>query len=244
MKPILILQMRPENETSLSEFEAILKVAKIDRKCVERVRVEQLEEFEIDIKNYSAIIAGGSPFDITCPQHLKSKVQLRIESFFKQLFDQIIVHDFPFLGICSGNGLLGNYYDTVISGKYAEPIGSTIVTLTHEGEKDVLLQGLPKQFLAFVGHKEACNHVPQGASLLISSQTCPVQMFRIKTNIYATQFHPEADSDEFTLRINTYKHFGYFPPEQADELILSVQGVQTPVPKKILRRFVEKYFHG
>lgn len=244
MKPVLILQMRPENETCSSEFEAILKVAKLDREYVERIRVEELEKFEIDISHYCAIIAGGSPFDISCPESLKSDVQLRVESFFNQLFDQVIPNDYPFLGICSGNGLLGNYFDTVISGKYAEPIGSTTVRVTDEGEKDDLLQGLPKEFLAFVGHKEACNHVPEGASLLISSQSCPVQMFRIKTNIYATQFHPEADSDEFTLRINTYKHFGYFPPEQADELILSVQGVQTPVPKKILRRFVEKYVQG
>ena len=241
MKHILILQMRPENETCESEFEAILRVGKIDRERVDRIRVEQLEKFEIDINNYCAIIAGGSPFDVTCPVDKKSEVQNRVESFFNQLFDQIIAVDFPFLGICSGNGLLGNYYGTTISRKYAEPISSTKITLTEDGEKDALLKGLPKQFLAFVGHKEACNSVPKGALLLVSSQNCPVQMFRIKKNIYATQFHPEADSDEFILRINTYKNFGYFPPEQAGELILAVQDIETPVPKEILRRFVDRY---
>lgn len=243
MKNILILQMRPENETCDSEFQAILNVGKIDRNQVHRIRVEQLEKFEIDIHNYCAIIAGGSPFDVTCPDNKKSEVQKRIESFFNHLFEQVIASDFPFLGICSGNGLLGNYYGTEISGKYAEPIGSVTVTVTKEGEKDVLLNGLPKQFLALVGHKEACNSLPRGAILLVTSKTCPVQMFRIKKNIYATQFHPEADSDEFILRINTYKHFGYFPPEQAGELILSVKDVQTPVPKEILRRFVDKYLY-
>ena len=52
MKNVLILQMRPENETCDSEFEAILSVAKIDREQVHRIRVEQLEKFEIDINNY------------------------------------------------------------------------------------------------------------------------------------------------------------------------------------------------
>ncbi len=150
--------------------------------------------------------------------------------------------DFPFLGICSGNGLLGNYYGTKISVKYGEPIGSITVSLSEEGEKDPLLTGLPKQFLALAGHKEACDEVPLHAVLLASSSTCPVQMFRIKNNIYAAQFHPEADDDEFILRIKIYKNYGYFPPEQADELIaFNIQNVQTPVAKEILRRFVSKY---
>jgi len=244
MKNILILQMRPENETCHSEYEAILKVGKIDRKKVDRIRVEQLENFEIDITNYCAIIAGGSPFDVTCPDHKKTEVQKRIESFFNHLFDQIIATDFPFLGICSGNGLLGNYYGTEISDKYAEPIGRVSLCVTEEGQTDHLLIGLPKEFSALVGHKEACNSVPHDAVLLVSSETCPVQMFRIKNNIYATQFHPEADGDEFILRINTYKIFGYFPPEQAGELILSVKDVETPVAQEILRRFVDTYGHN
>jgi GMP synthase (glutamine-hydrolysing) len=106
MKKILLLQMRPENETCESEFEAILRAAKISRSQVHRIRVEQLDQLEIDINHYSAVIAGGSPFDVTCPKDEKSEVQKRVESFFSRLFDQILAADFPFLGICSGNGLL------------------------------------------------------------------------------------------------------------------------------------------
>ena len=244
MKNILILQMRPENETADSEFEAILRVGKIDREQVHRIRVEQLENFDIDINNYCAIIAGGSPFDVSCPDNKKSDLQKQIESFFNSLFDQVIALDFPFLGACSGNGLLGSYCGTPISSKYSEPVGSVTVTVTEEGEKDALLIGLPKQFPAFVGHKEACDNVPQSAVLLVSSKPCPVQMFRIKKNIYATQFHPEADVEEFILRINTYKNYGYFPPEKADELILAIKGIETPVTKEILSRFVIKYQHN
>jgi GMP synthase (glutamine-hydrolysing) len=66
-------------------------------------------------------------------------------------------------------------------------------------------------------------------------------MFRIKNNIYATQFHPEANGEEFMLRINTYKDYGYFPPEEADELILTISGIETPVAEEILNRFVIRY---
>ena len=241
MKKILILQMRPENETCESEFESILRVGEIKRGLVHRIRVEQLEGYQIDLDNYSAIIAGGSPFDVSRPEEKKTAAQRNVESFFNSLFDQVITMDFPFLGICSGNGLLGNYYGTTISTKYSEPIGSINVTLSEEGKNDPLLIGLPKRFLALAGHKEACDEVPSNAVLLASSASCPVQMFRVKKNIYAAQFHPEADENEFILRIKTYKNHGYFHPEQADELISNLKNVETPVPKEILRRFVSRY---
>ncbi len=69
-------------------------------------------------------------------------------------------------------------------------------------------------------------------------------MFRVKENIYATQFHPEADAEGFIVRINVYKHHGYFPSEDAEVLIQSVQCEDTPVPKEILRRFVDRYRSG
>jgi len=243
MKKFLILQMRPENETADSEFEAILRVAEIDRAHVHRIRVERFKSFELDLNNYCAIIAGGSPFDVSCPDNRKSDVQRQIESFFNGLFDQVIDHDFPFLGACSGSGLLGRYCGTTISGKYSEPVGSVTVAITEEGEKDALLVGLPERFPAFVGHKEACDNVPQSGVLLITSKPCPVQMFRIKNNVYATQFHPEADVEEIILRINIYKNHGYFPPEKAGELISAIEDIETPITKEILRRFAIKYKH-
>lgn len=235
--------MRPIDETADSEFEAILRVAEIDRKHVHRVRVERLKNLEVDLNNYCAIIAGGSPFDVSYPDNKKSDAQRQIETFFNGLFDQVIGSDFPFLGACSGSGLLGKYCGTPISGKYSESPGSVTVTVTEEGEKDALLAGLPKRFPAFIGHKEACDNVPQGAVLLVTSKPCPVQMYRINKNVYATQFHPEADASEFILRINNYKNHGYFPPEKAEELISSIEDIETPISNEILRRFANKYKH-
>jgi GMP synthase (glutamine-hydrolysing) len=70
---------------------------------------------------------------------------------------------------------------------------------------------------------------------------CPVQMFRVGNNVYATQFHPEGDAEGFTLRIKAYKHHGYFSPEQADELIEAVRKAETPFAQELLKRFVERY---
>ncbi len=233
--------MRPETPVADSEFEAILKVTKLRREEVRRIRLERCNEIEIDLDDYTGIIAGGSPFDVSCPAPEKTTVQMRIESFFDSLFGQVIDRDFPFLGACSGSGLLGKYSGATISGRFSEPVGSVTVSKTIAGEKDALLKGLPQEFTALVGHKEACDSLPPQAVLLLTSNTCPVQMFRIKQNVYATQFHPEADAEEFTLRINTYKDHGYFHPEKAEELIFALQKIETPVTKEILRRFATKY---
>ncbi len=233
--------MRPEDEAAESEFEAFLRVGGIPESDVERIRVERHTDTRIDLEKYCAIIAGGSPFDVSKEEKLKDSVQKGVEDFFSHLFDQVIRVDFPFLGACSGNGLLGRYCGTPISGRYSEGIGSATLSLTEEGRKDPLLKGLPDRFEAMVGHKEACDQVPEGSILLLTSASCPVQMFRIKKNIYATQFHPEADADEFIIRIKTYMHSGYFAPEQADELIRDMYKINTPEPKKILQRFVSRY---
>ena len=150
MKKLLVLQMRPEDEPTKSEFETILRLGEIDREFVHQIRVEQGKEPDVDLDNYFAIIAGGSPFDISTPAEAKSAVQQRVESFFERLFDQVVARDFPFLGACSGNGLLGNYCGVPISGTYAEPIGTVMIHITEAGEKDDLLVGLPSPFRAFV----------------------------------------------------------------------------------------------
>ena len=93
-----------------------------------------------------------------------------------------------------------------------------------------------------LGHKEAVDTTPDGATLLMTGRDCPVQMFRIGENVYATQFHPEGDAQEFILRIDTYRNHGYFKPHEADELKKKVLQKSTPYAQEILRRFVEQYY--
>ena len=241
MKKILILQMRPECQAADSELEAIVEKGHIPTEGFTRLRVEQLDKVDFDLDDYSAIIAGGSPFDLSTPQNEKSEMQLKVENFYQRLFKKIIPQDFPFLGACSGNGLLGQFAGTPISTQYGEPIGTVTIEVTKEGEADQLLNGVPSSFQALVGHKEACDSTPPGATLLASSAACPIQMFRMKNNIYATQFHPEADARQFEIRIDIYKDYGYFPADQAEVLKQQLVGVQTPAANEILRRFVVKY---
>lgn len=241
-KPFLILQLRPEDDTADNEFAAILKYGGLEEKDVYRIRIEKSGIPEnLPLANYSAVIVGGSPFDISTPEPDKSAIQKKIERDFSRLLDNIVTNDFPFLGACSGSGLLGSYLDAPISTMYGEAVGCVAIHITEEGKKDALLTGFPDQFSVLLGHKEACDIAPAGATLLITGIACPVQMFRIGKNVYATQFHPEADSEGFTLRIRTYKYHGYFQPHEADSLIDAIRQKDTPYAQKILQRFVSQY---
>ena len=115
------------------------------------------------------------------------------------------------------------------------------MSLTEPGREDPLLEGFPDRIDVLLGHKEACDTVPRGSTLLLTGEACPVQMFRVGENVYATQFHPEGDGEGFTVRIHAYKHHGYFPPEEADALIVAVNESNTPYAQEILRRFVARY---
>ncbi len=240
-KPFLIIQLRPEDVTSDNEFAKIKQYGGLGDGEVERLRIESNGLPDLDLDRYSAIIVGGSPFDISTPPAEKTAIQQQIESGFNRLFDAILERDFPFLGCCSGNGLLGNYCGVTISTKYGEPVGGVDISLTEEGRQDPLLQGFPDRIRVMLGHKEACDAVPDAAVLLLTGDACPVQMFRLRRNIYATQFHPEGDAAGFIVRIEAYKHHGYFPAHEAAELSDRIRGEDTPEARLILKRFVERY---
>jgi len=240
-RPFLIIQLRPEDATADSEFNAIKRYGGLSDDEVQRHRADVSGLPDIDLDDFSAVIVGGSPFDVSTPATEKSEIQQKIEAGFAALLTEIEARDFPFLGACSGNGLLGNYCGARISPRFGEPVSVAEINLTEAGRSDPLLAGLPPTFQVRLGHKEACDDLPPRTELLAGNAACPVQMFRLKNNIYATQFHPEADQAEFELRINVYREFGYFPPATADQLIASLAGIETPEAHEILRRFVVRY---
>lgn len=239
--PFLILQLRPEDRAADSEFAALMRYGGLTRDEVVRVQLDREPFPDVDLRNYAAVIVGGSPFEVSTPEADKSARQRSIEAAFRELTARIVTEDFPFLGACSGAGLLGSYLGAPISDRYAEPVGGADVTLTEAGRSDPLLEGFSDRFRVLLGHKEACDEVPPGAALLARGEGCPVQMFRVGSNVYATQFHPEGDPEGFQLRIDVYRDHGYFAPKRAGALMEAVADEETPVPQAMLRRFVERY---
>ncbi len=241
MKPFLFLGTRAEDEAADSEYAAVLRCAGLEERDVRRVRVERDELGAVDLEGLSGIVLGGGPFNSSDPEEAKSPVQRRAEAELRALADRVLDADFPFLGACYGVGVLGGLRGGLVDRTYGEPISSRRIALTEAGTLDPLLGVLPPAFDAFLGHKEAVRRLPVGAELLASSPTCPVQAFRMGSNVYATQFHPELDGDGLALRIETYRHHGYFEPDELDGLLAMARGSTVEHPPRLLARFAELY---
>jgi GMP synthase (glutamine-hydrolysing) len=241
VRPFLLLSSRAEPEAAEEEYTAFLSAAGLDPSGLHRVRLEAEALPELDLDAYSGVLLGGGPFNSSDPPEAKSPVQHRVEADLRRLLDRLVERDFPFLGACYGVGTLGVHQGGVIDRMYAEPIGSVTVSLTAEGLTDPVLAGMPRRFDAFVGHKEACTVLPPTAVLLAGSSTCPVQMFRVRQNLYATQFHPELDRAGIITRARVYQHAGYFPPHELDELVARLDTAVVTETARILANFVNRY---
>ena len=68
-----------------------------------------------------------------------------------------------------------------------------------------------------------------------------MQAFRVGTNVYAAQFHPELDLDGLITRVRVYRYAGYFAPDQADATIDAARTCGIPETPPLLARFVELY---
>lgn len=243
MKPFLILQLRPEAEAADDEFEAFLAKGGLHSDQAHRIRLDQTDLPEdISVRDYAGVIVGGGPGCVSDDPADKDPVEARIEAQILNLMPQITEGDTPFLGCCYGIGILAHHLGgTVSKERFGEPVSATKCKVTEAGRIDPLLEGLPETFGAFVGHKEAAQNLPEGCAHLLAADSCPYQMIRFGQNVYATQFHPEADAAGFETRIHIYKNKGYFPPEDADKLIEMCRAADVQVPELILRRFVARY---
>ena len=244
MKRFLILQLRPETEAADNEFDAFLAKGALAADAVHRIRLDQEDlPAGLDLADYAGVIVGGGPGCVSDPAETKDPLEARIEAQILGLMPEICGRDGPYLGCCYGIGILGHHLapGIVSKARYGEPVGAVACDLTAAGRSDPLLEGIPGRFRAFVGHKEAVQDLPPGCTTLVASGPTPFQMLRFGANVYATQFHPEADADGFETRINIYKHRGYFPPETAEALIDQVRAEDVRYPEVILRNFVRRY---
>jgi len=241
VRPFLLLSSRAEDVAADDEYAAFLRATGLPPDRLRRIRMEAAPLPVLDLDDYAGIFVGGGPFNSSDAPLEKSAVQHRVERELGALLDEVVARDFPFFGACYGVGTLGVHQGGVIDRTYAEPISAVRMRLTEEGGADPVLTGMPEEFDAFVGHKEACTVLPPGAVLLATSAACPVQMFRVKQNLYATQFHPELDLPGLLTRVHVYQHAGYFPPAELDELVARLQPAVVTEPGRVLANFVARY---
>jgi GMP synthase (glutamine-hydrolysing) len=239
--PFLLLSIRGEDAAADDEYQAMMRFAGLDETGMQRIRLTHRPLGPINLSDWSGIILGGGPYNVSDPEESKSPTQRRAEAELLSLVERIVDEDFPFLGCCYGVGMLGSVVGATVDRSYPEPVAAVTVTLTPDGREEPLFAELPEVFDAFGGHKEAASALPADVVRLAYSPDCPIQAFRVGTNTYATQFHPELDLEGICTRIDVYKNHGYFEPESAESLKEQARQRHIEYPPTILRRFVARY---
>ncbi|OBF33635.1 glutamine amidotransferase [Mycobacterium sp. ACS1612] len=239
--PFLLLSIRAEDAAADDEYRAMMRFAGLDSEGMHRIRLTHQSLGDIDLADWSGIILGGGPYNVSDPAESKSPTQRRVEAELLPLIAQIVDADFPFLGCCYGVGTLGSVVGASVDRTYPEPVGAMTVTLTDDGRRDPLFVDMPGVFDAYGGHKEGVSALAPHVVRLAYSADCPIQAFRVGANVYATQFHPELDADGICTRIDVYKDYGYFAPETAESLKSDALQHSVEHPPAILRSFAQRY---
>jgi GMP synthase (glutamine-hydrolysing) len=183
-----------------------------------------------EIVAHDALLIGGAgDFSVAQPD----------APFFAEIAETlrwVVRRGFPTFGSCFGYQLLvdalGGCVETDPAGG---EVGSFEVELTSEGRIDPLFGGLPRTFIAQMGHLDRATELPAGVPNLASSARCPHQALRVPgTPIWATQFHPELDDATNLDRCLAYvKQYG------DGTLAGTRDSLPSPDAATILPRFLE-----
>ncbi len=109
----------------------------------------------------------------------------------------------PYLGICFGHQMLaeamGGRVDFHPGGR---EIGCVDLNLHAPAAADPLFQGLPSRFSALAVHAQSVRDLPPDAVLLAGNNFETHHAFRVGTQAWGIQFHPEFNSE----RMAAYVH--------------------------------------
>ena len=137
-----------------------------------------------NLESVAALVILGGPMNV---YEEEAYPFLRFED---RLIRQVLRQRIPFLGICLGAQLLAKACGAAVTKSPHKEIGWFEVELTEAGGRDSLFHGLPETFAVFQWHEDTFA-MPQGASLLATSELCRNQAFRMGDSAYGLQFHVE-----------------------------------------------------
>jgi GMP synthase-like glutamine amidotransferase len=179
-----ILIVTHDSQEGPGTLETFLESAGID---IQMIRLHEGDSLPGDPRSADAVVSMGGPMSVHDEEHYPF---LRSEKYFLM---QAIEANVPVLGICLGAQLIANACHAAVLKAQENELGWYKVSITDEGKRDILFQGLSDMLFVFQWHEDVFE-IPEGATLLATSPVCPNQAFRYR-NAYGLQFHVEVTKD-------------------------------------------------
>lgn len=239
---MLYLCARPQRDAAQAEYESFRTAMKLDAAQLDHLDLvrEQLPDDVLD--RYSGFVVGGSPFNLTDPEHTKTDAQRQVEAALERVAAGIADGSGPAaMFTCYGIGVVTRMLGGEVTRGFPEDTGPAPVDLTPEAARDPLFGALAHRFSALTAHKEGSSEPPPGAVHLAANEECPVQAYRVGDRLYAVQFHPEPTADAFVARMVVYRNDGYFDSDAFDEVAGRVRAVSVTEPTRLLRAFAKRF---
>ena len=237
MVSLLYVCVRPEVGAADAEHASFRRALGAD--VVDRLDLltERLDPARL--ARYRGVVVGGSPFNVSDTE--KSAVQRRVEADLETIARQAMDGDIAAFFTCFSIGVVTRMLGGQVGTDTPESASATVIRTTEAGASDPVFGPSAPALTVFTAHKESAVAVPDGAVLLATNETCPVQAYRVGTHLYAAQFHPEPTPRDFADRMTFYRTTGYFDPEEFDLVQGQVLSASVTEGAALLRRFADTF---
>ena len=157
--------------------------------AVDLVKADEGDEIPSAATDLDAVVMLGGGF---LPDADDRKSWLPAE---RALVEDCLGQRVPLLGICLGAQLLAHVGGGRVEGDFGMPEkGVTELTPQPEAANDALFQAFSAPTFGIESHRDQITQLPAGAHLLMSSERCRNQAFRLGDTAWATQWHPESSA--------------------------------------------------
>lgn len=230
----LVLEARLDWAMAENERDCLLRAGDLLPEQLELYSILEKPLFPDLEKSFHAVIIGGTG-DYSVVHDRPAFFQPLLD-YVKYLTDK----GFPILGLCYGHQILAQ----ALGGKVEElpheksETGTYLMTLTEEGRKDPVFDGIASSFTAQEGHHDAVTEMPPEFIRLAESENCRCQAMRHTSKpIYAFQFHPELTREDLLTRMHAYAHVYATDPGAMERFNRIIKRTYT---EPIIRNYIDK----
>lgn len=148
--------------------------------------------------------------------------------------------DVPILGICFGHQVVAH----ALGGRVEKnpkgwEVGTHQVSLTPEGERDPLFEGLSSPLTVMESHQDIVVEPPPGSVCLAGNEKSEFQALAIGDRIRTVQFHPEYTAEQIRYLIAPRRERLTKAGVDFDKEFDSIR--ETPESRSLLDRFAEAF---